>query len=58
MRLKMLRIFWVRRWFRTLPLYYLILVANVALHQYVGGYLATLWGGSIWFFCSVMMGMP
>ena len=37
MRLKMLRIFWVRRWFRTLPLYYLILVANVALHQYVGG---------------------
>lgn len=37
MRLKMLRIFWVRRWFRTLPLYYLILGANVALHQYAGG---------------------
>lgn len=35
-KLKMLKIFWVRRWFRTLPLYYLALAANVMLQQYAG----------------------
>lgn len=46
-RLKMLKIFWVRRWFRTLPLYYLILIANVLIQhawQVVGGVPAALMG--------------
>ena len=31
-----LQYFWVRRWFRTLPNYYLILLLNIAILFYIG----------------------
>lgn len=34
--LKKIKYFWVRRWFRTLPNYYLILIVNVFLALYLG----------------------
>ena len=33
---KKVKYFWVRRWFRTLPNYYLILIANIVLALYLG----------------------
>ncbi len=41
---KAMRYFWIRRWFRTLPNYYLILLVNCAITLYVGRDLpASLW---------------
>lgn len=32
-----LKVFWIRRWFRTLPLYYIVLVLNIALTILIDG---------------------
>jgi peptidoglycan/LPS O-acetylase OafA/YrhL len=41
---KQVRYFWVRRWFRTLPNYYLTLILNILLAVYIGNQLPeALW---------------
>jgi peptidoglycan/LPS O-acetylase OafA/YrhL len=33
---KLLSKFWIRRWFRVLPIYYLVLLINIVLTLYIG----------------------
>ena len=43
--------FWVRRWFRTLPNYYLALIVNILVAVYIGNQLPDT-PLEIWFFSS------